>query len=110
VFANALDMETDRKNVKEKANMLLPVVTLFLFLSLVSGSALSTSFWGLIENLCGVPAAAQTLQQYMNRLLASAREAVSPKVYILQSGFGIVQFYYLHYPFCKVKPMYPVRS
>lgn len=40
-----------------------------------------------------MPAAARTLKQHLSPLLASAREGVSPEVNILQSGFGIVQFF-----------------
>lgn len=56
--------------------------------------------WGLIENLCGVPAVAHKLKQDVSHLLASAQERVSPTVNTLQLGFGIVQLLYHHYPVC----------
>lgn len=41
-------------------------------------------------------------------LLGFAREGVSLEVNIVESGFGIMHFFYLHYPVFKAKPMYTV--
>lgn len=67
MFANALDVETDRKKKRKKksANKLLPAEVTLISIPYLSGSALSTSFWGLTENVPGVPATAQTPKQHI---------------------------------------------